>query len=435
MFIRKAQSERALTQQRHAFEQQLAACRDELNAIRQHLACIEFSPDGVILDANARFLALVGYRLEDIRGQHHRMFCEPSYAAGPEYAAFWRQLAQGQSQHATFRRLAKSGRVIWLEASYFPVRQADGQVVKVVKLASDVTDSHFALLEKTAMFTALNHSLAVIEFKPDGTILTANDNFLRTTGYSLAQIQGKHHAMFCTDNFYRENPNFWKQLAAGHFMSGRFERRNSAGERVWVEATYNPIVDADGKVYKVIKFASDITNRVMAKLEAATVATDASRQTSQIAHEAREKLDEVMGISDEIARYASEATAVSARLDAQIHSINDIVATIQSIANQTNLLSLNAAIEAARAGESGRGFAIVADEVRKLAARTSEATTEIGSVAHANTELTQQIASQIDRINTISTSGQAKVQHVCTRIAGVDDSVANLLDVVARLEE
>ena len=116
MFIRKAQSERALTQQRHAFEQQLAACRDELNAIRQHLACIEFSPDGVILDANARFLALVGYRLEDIRGQHHRMFCEPSYAAGPEYAAFWRQLAQGQSQHATFRRLAKSGRIIWLEA-------------------------------------------------------------------------------------------------------------------------------------------------------------------------------------------------------------------------------------------------------------------------------------------------------------------------------
>ena len=106
MFIRKAQSERALTQQRHAFEQQLAACRDELNAIRQHLACIEFSPDGVILDANARFLALVGYRLEDIRGQHHRMFCEPSYAAGPEYAAFWRRLAQGQSQHATFRRLA-----------------------------------------------------------------------------------------------------------------------------------------------------------------------------------------------------------------------------------------------------------------------------------------------------------------------------------------
>lgn len=435
MFIRKAQSERALTEQRHAFEQQLATCRDELAAIRQNLACIEFSPDGIILDANPRFLAVVGYALDEIRGQHHRMFCEPAYASSAEYGAFWHDLAQGHPRQATFRRLSKSRQTLWLEASYFPVRNASGQVVKVIKMASDVTANHFSLLDKTAMFTALNNSLAVIEFKPDGTILTANDNFLRATGYTLAQIQGKHHSMFCTDSFYRENPNFWKHLAEGHFMSGRFERRNCAGERVWVEATYNPIVDADGKVYKVIKFASDITSRVMAKLEAATVATDASRQTSQIAHEARERLDEVMGISDDIARYATEATAVSARLDAQIHSINDIVSTIQSIANQTNLLSLNAAIEAARAGESGRGFAIVADEVRKLAARTSEATTEIGSVANANTELTKQIASQIDRINAISTSGQSKVQHVCMRIAGVDDSVANLLDVVARLEE
>ncbi len=435
MFIRKAQSERALTEQRHAFEQQLAACRDELNAIRQHLACIEFSADGVILDANARFLALTGYALDEIRGQHHRMFCEPAYTASHEYATFWRDLAQGQPRQATFRRLSKSHQTIWLEASYFPVRNASGQVVKIIKIATDVTANHFALLDKTAMFTALNHSLAVIEFKPDGTILTANDNFLRTTGYTLAQIQGKHHAMFCTETFYRENPNFWARLAEGHFMSGRFERRNSAGERVWVEATYNPIVDSDGKVYKVIKFASDITSRVTAKLEAATVATDASRQTSQIAHEAKEQLDEVVAISDQIARHANEASTVSARLDGQIHSINDIVTTIQGIANQTNLLSLNAAIEAARAGESGRGFAIVADEVRKLAARTSEATTEIGDVAHANTELTRQITAQVDRIHAISTSGQSKVQHVRTRIAGVDDSVANLLDVVARLEE
>ena len=145
------------------------------------------------------------------------------------------------------------------------------------------------------MFTALNHSLAVIEFKPDGTILTANDNFCAPPAIAWRKFRAS--IMRCSaPTILPGNPlNFWKQLAAGHFMSGRFERRNSAGERVWVEATYNPIVDADGKVYKVIKFASDITNRVMAKLEAATVATDASRQTSQIAHEAREKLDEVMG--------------------------------------------------------------------------------------------------------------------------------------------
>jgi len=434
MFIRKTQCQRALATLRDDLEREIARYRDELNAIRQNLAYIEFTPEGIILDANDSFLAATGYTLDEVRGHHHRMFCPPADTATEEYAAFWHDLAQGNPRRNTFGRLTKSGQTVWLEASYFPVRNAAGKIVKIIKIATDVTEKHRSLLEKTAMFTALNNALAVIEFAPDGTILTANENFLRTMGYSLPQIQGKHHSMFCTESFYREHPDFWRRLADGHFVSDRFERINSAGERVWVEATYNPIVDTHGRVYKVIKFAADITNRVNAKLDATTVATVASRQTSQIAHEAKEQLDEVVAISDEIARHSNEATTVSTRLDDQIECINEIVVTIQSIANQTNLLSLNASIEAARAGESGRGFAIVADEVRKLATKTSEATAEIGNVAHANTELTRQIACQIGRIREISTSGQAKVQHVRARIVGVDDSVANLLDIVTHLE-
>lgn len=435
MFIGKERHKQALAAQQQRLEHDLAHYRDDLNAIRQNLAFIEFTPSGSILDANDPFLAATGYTLAEIQGQHHRIFCAPALAASPEYTAFWRDLANGVSSHGTFKRITKSGQALWLEASYFPVRDASGVVVKVIKIASDVTLNHFSLLDKTAMFTALNNSLAVIEFEPDGTILNANPNFLATAGYTLEQIRGRHHSMFCTEAFYRENPDFWRQLAAGRFMSGRFERRNSAGQRVWLEATYNPIVDSDGKVYKVIKFASNITDRVEAKLGAAEAATQTSRHTSQIAHEAKDLLDEVVAISDEIATRVGEATQVSGQLNNQIESINDIVSTIQGIADQTNLLSLNAAIEAARAGETGRGFAVVADEVRKLAAKTSEATSEISHVAHANSDLTQQITAQIARIREISNSGQSKAQNVQSRIAGVDESVANLLGVVARLED
>ena len=435
MFITSRRHQQALASQREALERQVAQHCNDLDAIRQNLAYIEFTPDGHILDANSLLLATVGYALDEIRGRHHRMFCEPEYAASPEYAAFWHDLAHGQPKQSTFKRLTKRGATIWLEASYFPVKDGDGSITKVIKIASDVTRNHFELLDKTAMFTALNNSLAVIEFKPDGTIITANDNFLQAVGYQLEQIQGKHHAMFCTEAFYRENPDFWSHLAKGQFMSGRFERRDSAGKRVWLEATYNPIVDEDGEVYKVIKFASNITDRVNAKFEAAAAATETSRRSSQIAHDAKEELSEVVSISDEITRRVGEATTVSARLNEQIAGINEIVTTIKTIADQTNLLSLNAAIEAARAGESGRGFAVVADEVRKLASKTTEATAEISTVARENTELTRQITQQIHSIAEISSSSQHKVQTVQRDIAGVDDSVAHLLGVVARLEE
>ncbi|SDT89197.1 methyl-accepting chemotaxis sensory transducer with Pas/Pac sensor [Halopseudomonas salegens] len=405
----------------------------ELRAIRENVAVIEFTPEGNILNANSLFLQTTGYSLEQIVGQHHRMFCDEHTVADPSYASFWQQLAAGQSQHGTFRRRRKDGSTLWLEASYFPVRDDAGAVVRVMKIAKDVSADQEALRMKNAMFTALNLSLAVIEFTPDGHILHANDNFLATTGYSLNQIVGKHHSMFCYDNFYRDNPNFWASLAAGHFSSGRFERRHAEGHTIWLEATYNPILDDNGKVHKVIKFAADISERINRAMRAGEVAASTSEEASRITVQAKQALEQAVAASERVSQQVEQANAISLRLQAQSNNINDIVSTIRSIAEQTNLLALNAAIEAARAGESGRGFAVVADEVRTLAGRTSTATTEIGNVVSANADLISQVSQQMEQINSSSNKGHELIATVNAGIAEVESGVQHLADTIHQI--
>ncbi|WP_305881956.1 PAS domain-containing methyl-accepting chemotaxis protein [Gilvimarinus sp. DA14] len=405
-----------------------------LDAIRNHMGYIEFTPSGDILDANNLFLDVVGYPLEEIRNRHHRMFCDSGYAASEEYQSFWRALAAGEGQQGTFKRYGKRGNVIWLEASYFPVFEGN-RVSKVIKIASDVTESRNSLLDRNALFEALDRSLAVIEFDPTGNILTANSNFLNTIGYQLEDIVGKHHRMFCYDNFYQKNPDFWAQLAAGQFMSGKFERKDAHGETLWLEATYNPVRDASGKVYKVIKFASDISPRVRTAMQAVEAASSTSEETSQITLNAKSLLDDAVATSTKIAAQIKQAAEITDKLNAQSENISEIVTTIRSIADQTNLLALNAAIEAARAGDQGRGFAVVADEVRQLAGRTSEATEEISRVVGDNHELAQQIKSQMEEVSSISEQGETKIHHVSEGVDQIEQGVMNFAQTVNRLAE
>ncbi|RYY76286.1 MAG: PAS domain S-box protein [Gammaproteobacteria bacterium] len=407
---------------------------NDLEAIKAHVAYIEFTPTGEISDANNLFLDAVGYERAQILHKHHRMFCDPNYANSTAYLEFWANLRAGKAQRGTFRRLGKNNREIWLEASYFPIKDGN-TVTKIIKLATDVTQAKNDLLDRNALFTALDKSLAVIEFDPAGNILTANHNFLKTMGYSLNDIVGKHHRMFCYDSFYQSNPYFWQRLAAGNFESGRFERKNSAGRSVWLEATYNPIAGEDGKVKRVIKFASNISERVNHARNAAEAAASTSQQTSKITSDARAVLLDAVSTSTLISQQVNQAAEVIDQLNQHAQSITDIVNTIRSIADQTNLLALNAAIEAARAGDQGRGFAVVADEVRKLAARTNEATMEIGTVVTNNRELTIAIREQMELVSRIATQGQEKISQVSVGMGEIEQGVKNFAQTVNQLSD
>ncbi|HDZ8981535.1 methyl-accepting chemotaxis protein [Aeromonas veronii] len=421
---------------------ELQQCQDQLleqqgffDAVHGSVATITFTPDGTVLAANDLFLNVVGFSAPEVIGQHHRIFCDKLYAQSSDYQQFWADLKQGRSRTGVFQRFNKRGEAIWLEATYFPVKLR-GVVTKVIKIAADITEHHLQLLSQQAVVTALDRSLAVIEFTPGGEVIAANGNFLHTMGYTLAQVQGKHHRIFCDDQFYRDQPHFWDELGRGQFKSGLFCRQNSHGSKVWLEATYNPILDEHRKVVKVIKFASDITERINksdAVREAAMLAHDAARETLNCAERGAGLLSSVVDTSSLIASQLTHSIGLINQLNEQSRSIEAIVSTISSIADQTNLLALNAAIEAARAGDQGRGFAVVADEVRQLAARTSLSTDEIAKVVQNNRELTAKVTSEMSDVASSAELGKQQVGEVSEVMSDIRREANNVSSTVSDL--
>ncbi|WP_226507254.1 PAS domain-containing methyl-accepting chemotaxis protein [Pseudomonas sp. MWU16-30317] len=364
---------------------EVANYKSLVNALDRSMAVVELSLDGKVIRANSNFLATMGYHAEQIERLSHGDFCSPQLVRTGEYTDFWNDLRAGKFVSGTFQRVTGQGQNVWLEASYNPVLDEEGRVCKVVKYALDVTKQVMAVAEARGKLAAIDRAMAIIEFGLDGNVLTANDNFLAVMGYAPSELKGKHHRVFCEPCLVNshEYSEFWQRLNAGEFFSGQFKRIGKNGRTVWLEASYNPVYDADGKLSKIVKFASDITERVEKFEEDSRSASRAyhiSAETERVAEQGAEVIQQTATEMRRIADNIGASAQLVGDLGNRSEQITAIVNTIRGIADQTNLLALNAAIEAARAGDQGRGFAVVADEVRQLAGRTSRSTAEIAEM-------------------------------------------------------
>ena len=415
-------SPRATRQASTALAQRHAELEAQVAALHRVQAVIEFDLEGTILQANDNFLQTLGYTLEEIRGRHHSMFVDPKHVRSSAYREFWARLGRGEFDAGQYRRVGKGGREIWIQASYNPVFDSSGRPVKVVKFATDITAQQMQAADFAGQLAAINTSQAVIEFSLDGCILSANDNFLATTGYALEEVRGQHHSMFAEPEYARsaEYRQFWQKLGRGEYDAGQYRRLGKGGREIWIQASYNPIFDMNGRPFKVVKYATDISAQVRdAQALAAAVAQTREVVAAAQAGDLGRRID------------AGDKTGAIAEL---CEGINAMVETMGSVIGQIRVAADAVALGAS---EIATGNADLSQRTEQQAASLEETAVSLqgltGTVRQSAEDARQ--ASQLaGGAVDVAAQGGRVVSEVVTTMSLINASSRRIVDIISVID-
>ncbi|TCP77258.1 methyl-accepting chemotaxis sensory transducer with Pas/Pac sensor [Rhizobium sp. PP-CC-2G-626] len=386
-----------------------------LKALQASQAIIEFKVDGTIITANANFCKTLDYDLSEITGKHHRLFIDPIEAASPNYQTFWAKLGRGEFDSGQYKRFGKGGKEVWVEASYNPVFHR-GRLAKIVKFATDITQQKLRAAEDAGKLAAISRAQAVIEFTPDGQILTANENFLTALGYTASEVVSRHHSLFCDAAYVASDEYrlFWSRLAAGELVADEFMRIGKGGKQVYIQASYNPIFDMNGRVFKVVKFATDVTARAnnVEQLGHALKALSQGDLTQSITTPFLPALETLRGDFNETAsslcsamQTVSRNAAAIAAASKEIQSASDNLArrteqqaaSVEETAAALEQITTTVADSSHRAKEAGQLVRTTKGSAEQSGLVVSEAVSAMGDIERSSTEIAT-IISVIDGI-------------------------------------
>ncbi|HZD89804.1 MAG TPA: methyl-accepting chemotaxis protein [Pseudolabrys sp.] len=394
-----------------------------LAAINKAQAVIEFTTDGKIESANENFLQVMGYTLAEIKGQHHGMFVEPSYRQSTAYRAFWDKLGRGELDAGQYKRIGKGGKEVWIQASYNPILDANGKAFKVVKFATDITEQKLRNADYEGQIAAIGKAQAVIEFSLDGKILNANENFLKTLGYTLAEIKGQHHSMF-VEPAYRESAEyraFWERLGHGEYDAGQYSRVGKAGNEIWIQASYNPILNADGKPFKVVKYATDVT----AQVRASQALQQAVQEMQQVV-QAAEQNDLTQRIP--IAGKTGEVAALCSGVNGLIGTMSAVVKKIKGAAREVS--NASAEISASTTDLSQR-----TEEQAASLKETSASMEQMAATVRKNADNAQAANESATETRDVADRGGQVVAKAVNAMARIEESSRKISDIIGVIDE